>query len=160
MREAAAVLAHQGAHAAEVEAGGHRGQQLVRDHHRALRDLELLLFVDQRREHPAAHVADVGRPLAQVRVRDVVEGAGELQDDLGDRALHVDSLVAHQGSDLSAEDWIAHDQRLRREDIALARPDAVVDRLLERQEVLLGLPQRRVEPSQLAGYLVRGDLAS
>ena len=159
MREAAAVLAHKSAHAAEVESCGHRREQLVRDHDGPARDLKLLLFVDERGEHPAADVADVRRPLAQIRVGDVVEGAGEPLDNLGHRALHVDSLVAHQRSDLLAKSRIPHHQRLRRKDIALARADAVIDRFLERQEVLLGLAQRRVEPGQLAAHLVGRNLA-
>ena len=155
MRELVASLRHERAHAIEVEADRHGGQELLRDHDGALRNVEVVgaLPLDQRRQDAAGHVADVGRPLAEVAVRDGLEGSNVRVDDLRERRLHVDALLPHDAEDAIAQVGVLEHERLGAEDVALARTDPLAHVLLQRGQLRRGRVQRRLEARAFALHL-------
>ena len=98
---AAAGVGGEAAHLRPVDLRGQRRRQLVGDQHRRL--VELAQQIARRRHalpqvhlQPADEIGDVALALAQIRIGDLVEHRAELVEDLLDRPLGVDALLADE----------------------------------------------------------------
>ncbi len=150
----------EGAHVLQLQARRHRGQELVRDDDRAVRDLRpgAVRLHGERGQEPPAHVVDVRRPPLQEGVLRFIEVPRVILEDLGDGRFHVDALLLHLPQHPIAQGDVLQDQLLHREDVRFAGADPLPHTVLQGAQLRLGPRHRRVEAPALAVQFRRADV--
>ncbi len=134
--------------------------EVVGDDHRALRDL--LLHVDHLAEQvPDDAVGDevhVGPALAEVLVGDLVEEVLDLPGDASDRPLGVDLVGGDELVDLVDQHRVAQHQAVGLEDERVVLAVALLEPVLELEQLVLGEVDGGLEPHQLPLHLLGAEL--
>ena len=136
------------------------GREVVGDDHRALRDL--LLHVDHLAEQvpddPIGDEVHVGAALAEVLVGDVVEEVLDLPGDPPDRPLGVDLVGGDELVDLVDQHRVAQHQPVGLEDERVVLAVALLEPVLELEQLVLGEVDGGLEPHQLPLHLLGAEL--